>query len=74
MEQREKVKERKSKMDKKAIWLYGLAFLIINLVMSLKIFVTFSDMAAYAASKDSMSLVIERLDRIEHKLDRVIGY
>ena len=61
-------------MDKKAIWLYGLAFLIINLVMSLKIFVTFSDMAAYAASKDAMSLVIERLDRIEHKLDRVIGY
>lgn len=61
-------------MDKKAIWIYGLAFLIINLVMSLKIFVTFSDMTAYAASKDSMQLIMERLDRIEHKLDKLAGY
>ena len=61
-------------MDKKAVWIYGIAFLIINLVMSLKIFVTFSDMAAYAASKDSLQLIMERLDRIEHKLDKMAGY
>lgn len=61
-------------MDKKVIWIYGLAFLIINLVMGLKIFVTFSDMAAYAASKDSLQLIMERLDRIEHKLDKMAGY
>lgn len=61
-------------MDKKAVWIYGIAFLIINLVMGLKIFVTFSDMAAYAASKDSLQLIMERLDRIEHKLDKIAGY
>ena len=59
-------------MDKKAIWIYGLSFLIINLIMSLKIFVTFSDMAAYAMSKDSMHMITDRLDRIEQKLDKLI--
>ena len=61
-------------MDKKTLIGYGLVLLVIQMLMSLKIFVTFTDMAAYAASKDSMQMIIERLDRIEHKLDKMAGY
>lgn len=61
-------------MDKKTLIGYGLVLVVIQMLMGLKIFVTFTDMAAYAASKDSMQMVLERLDRIEHKLDKVIGY
>lgn len=61
-------------MNKKTLFIYGLALIVIQMLMGLKIFVTFTDMVAYAASKDSMQMVIERLDRIEHKLDKVIGY
>lgn len=61
-------------MDKKTLIGYGLVLVVIQMLMGLKIFVTFTDMAAYAASKDSMQMVLERLDRIEHKLDKIIGY
>lgn len=61
-------------MNKRTLVVYGLVLLVIQIIMSLNIFVTFSDMAAYAVSKDSMQMLIERLDRIEHKLDKVIGY
>lgn len=61
-------------MNKRTLIGYGIVLMVIQMLMGLKIFVTFSDMAAYAASKDSMQMVIERLDRIEHKLDKVIGY
>ena len=61
-------------MNKKTLLIYGSALIIVQMLMGLKIFVTFSDMAAYAASKDSIQMIIERLDRIEHKLDKVVGY
>lgn len=61
-------------MNKKTLIFYGLVLVIIQILMNLKIFVTFTDMAAYAASKDSMQMIIERLDRIEHKIDKVVGY
>ena len=61
-------------MNRRTLFVYGLVLLVIQIIMGLNIFVTFSDMAAYAVSKDSMQMLIERLDRIEHKLDKVIGY
>lgn len=61
-------------MDRKTLIGYGLVLIVIQMLMSLKIFVTFTDMATYAASKDSMQMIIERLDRIEHKLDKMVGY
>lgn len=61
-------------MDRKNLISYGLVLVVIQMLMSLKIFVTFTDMAAYAVSKDSMQMIIERLDRIEHKLDKMVGY
>jgi len=61
-------------MDKKTLVGYGFILVAIQIIVGLKIFVTFTDMTAYAASKDTIQMVIERLDRIEHKLDKVIGY
>lgn len=61
-------------MDKKRLVSYGLILVIIQTILGLKIFVTFSDLTAYAVSKDSMGMITERLDRIEHKLDKLIGY
>lgn len=61
-------------MTKRNLISYGLVLVIIQMLASLKIFVTFTDMTAYAASKDSMQMIIERLDRIEHKIDKVVGY
>lgn len=61
-------------MSRRTLVGYGLILLGIQLLVGLRVFVTFTDMAAYAASKDSMHLIIERLDRIEHKLDKMVGY
>lgn len=61
-------------MDKKTLIVYGAILIGLQIIMGLKVFVTFSDMAAYAVSKDNMQLVIERLDRIETKIDKAIGH
>lgn len=61
-------------MDKKTLFYYGLVFLIIQSILSCNIFVTFSQMAAYAAPKDAIAQMTEQLNRIEHKLDKVMGY
>lgn len=62
-------------MDKKKITVYGIVFLAIQIIMSLKIFVTYSEMAAYAAPKKDITTIEERLIRIENKLDKIImGY
>lgn len=61
-------------MNKKQLASYGLIIVIIQTLISCGIFVTFPQMTAYAASKDSIEQVREQLNRIEHKLDRVMGY
>ena len=62
-------------MDLKKLAIYGIAFLIIQILISAHLFVTFAEMTDYAAPKDSVSQVREQLNRIEHKIDKLIlGY
>ena len=62
------------KMNKKQLVSYGLVLVVIQTLVSCGIFVTFPQMAAYAASKDSIEQVREQLTRIERKIDKVMGY
>ncbi len=59
-------------MNKRSVTMYGIALLVVQIIINLGIFVKFPDMQAYAVSKDSFSMVINRLDRIESKLDKLI--
>ena len=61
-------------MDKKAVMVLIIAFAVIQFLISCRIFVTFEGMTAYAAPKDAISQIQEQLNRIEHKLDKVMGY
>lgn len=61
-------------MNKKQLATYGLAFIIIQTIISCGIFVTFPQMTAYAASKDSIEAIQQQLTRIEHKVDKIMGY
>jgi hypothetical protein len=61
-------------MNKKTLITYGLVLVVIQTLLSCGIFVTFPQMTAYAASKDSIQQISEQLNRIEHKLDKVMGY
>ncbi len=61
-------------MDKKTLMIYGIVFVVIQMLLSCNIFVTFSQMAAYAAPKDALTQITEQLNRIEHKIDKVMGY
>lgn len=61
-------------MNKKELAVYGLVWLVIQASISCGIFVTYPQMAAYAVSKDNMQQIIERLNIIDHKLDKLMGY
>lgn len=61
-------------MNKKQLATYGLAFIVIQTIISCGIFVTFPQMTAYAASKDSIEAIQQQLTRIEHKVDKIMGY
>lgn len=61
-------------MDKKAVTIMFIAFTVIQFLISCRIFVTFEGMTAYAAPKDAIQQIQEQLNRIEHKLDKVMGY
>lgn len=61
-------------MDKKAVAIMCIAFTVIQFLIGCRIFVTFEGMAAYAAPKDAIEQMQAQLNRIEHKLDRVMGY
>lgn len=53
----------------------GLVWVVIQAIISAGIFVTFPQMEAYAASKDSFEQVVTHLENIEKKLDKLImGY
>lgn len=51
-------------MDKK-IKTYGITFFVVQLLISMKVFVTFSEMTAYAVSKSEFSLIREDLKEIK---------
>ena len=55
--------------------IFGIAFVIVQLLANLHLFVTFSDMQAYAAPKETIQQLQDQLNRIEHKIDKLIlGY
>lgn len=54
--------------------IYGIVFVVIQMLLSCNIFVTFAQMAAYAAPKDALEQITIQLNRIENKLDKVMGY
>lgn len=56
------------RMNKMELIIGGVAILVINVIASLGIFVKFSDMAAYAVSKDSYQ---ESIDNINRRLDSI---
>lgn len=62
-------------MNIKTLAIYGIAFIIVQVLVTAHFFVTFQEMTAYAAPKDSVAQVQEQLNRIEHKIDKLIlGY
>lgn len=62
-------------MENKNLIIYGIIFLTIQALVMLPIFVTYPSMTAYAAPKDSIEQIIDRLTSIEQKIDKLImGY
>lgn len=59
-------------MNIKQLAMYGLVFTMIQAIISCGIFVTFPQMTAYAASKDDLTIIHSQLERIEHKIDKLI--
>lgn len=59
-------------MGKKEALLYGVAYLVINFLISSGIFVTYQSMTAYASPKSDIIKIEQRLARIEDKLDKLI--
>lgn len=51
---------------------FGIVFLVVQFLLTAHIFVTFPEMAAYAATKSSIEQVYEQLNRIEKKIDTFI--
>ena len=49
----------------------GVVIVIIQFLISCGIFVTYPQMTAYAVSKDTMELILDKLDKIEKKLDAI---
>lgn len=50
----------------------GIVWTIIQSLISCGIFITFKDMVAYAAPKDSIATIEKQLNRIEEKVDKLI--
>ena len=49
--------------------------MVVQFLITAHVFVTFPELSAYAASKDSVVQILNRLERIEHKIDKLIlGY
>jgi hypothetical protein len=62
-------------MKIKDLAIYGIVMIVINTCVACGIFVTFPQMAAYAASKDDLTAIHSQLQRIEQKIDKLIlGY
>jgi hypothetical protein len=58
-------------LDKKTLILSGIVFCVINAAINLGIFVTFKDMQAYAVSKDSFQIVLQKINTMDQKIDDI---
>ncbi len=62
-------------MEAKRLIIFGIVFMVIQFLLSTHLFVTFSEMTAYAASKATVEQIFDQLNRIEQKVDKLIlGY
>ena len=61
-----------SKEKAKELFIAGIVWTIIQSLISCGIFITFKDMVAYAAPKDSITTIEKQLNRIEEKVDKLI--
>lgn len=62
-------------MEIKKLTILGLILLVVQFLISSHLFVTFSEMTAYAASKSTVEQIFDQLNRIEQKVDKLIlGY
>jgi hypothetical protein len=59
-------------MDKKMLIVCGVVFSILPTLVNLGIFVTFPQMTAYAVSKDTMQIVLDKLNTIDYKIDKIV--
>lgn len=61
-----------NKLDIKGLFVAGIIWTVIQTCVSCGIFITFQDMVAYAAPKDSIVTIEKQLNRIEEKVDKLI--
>ena len=61
-------------MDKKALITGGFVFLIAQAFINLGIFVTFPQMASYAASKDSIQQLLQQVSIIQKDVSDIKNY
>jgi hypothetical protein len=61
-----------NKNNIKGLFLAGVVWTVIQSLISCGIFITFKDMVAYAAPKDSIITIEKQLNRIEEKVDKLI--
>ena len=61
-----------NKMDVRGLVIAGIIWTVVQSLISCGIFITFKDMVAYAAPKDSITTIEKQLNRIEEKVDELI--
>lgn len=61
-----------NKEKAKELIFMGIVWTVIQSLISCGIFITFKDMVAYAAPKDSITIIEKQLNRIEEKVDKLI--
>lgn len=59
------------KTDIKALALYGVAFIVVEFLLNCGIFVTYPSLTAYAVSKDTFEMVLDKLDALDKKIDNI---
>lgn len=61
-----------NKNNVKGLFIAGIIWTVVQSLISCGIFITFQDMVAYAAPKDSIFTIEKQLNRIEEKVDKLI--
>ena len=61
-----------NKDNVRGLFIAGVVWTVIQSLISCGIFITFQDMVAYAAPKDSIITIENQLNRIEEKVDKLI--
>lgn len=55
----------------KSLTIGGVAVVVIQIIISCGLFVTFPQMAAYAVSKDNFNLILEQLKMLDLKVEKI---